>query len=418
MDLSPVPPAVSRETRLLIATVVISITALWVLSRVRFPERPAAPPPVAPILAPLVRPPGYADLAADVTDLQAQVAPHMVPLRAGQYAGGGTLQGFRIATDQAIALAPGDPVDWNGVLGRDHATALTIFSAPNADVSVPATWSPRQLQYPRYLFAADAAAEGTALRPIFVDAMHALETPLWPGVLWAVRAGVDVAARTFLFTADGWLAGVVVDIDGGKAIVPGALLLREAGRLQQQGYRRPGDIGVEVRARTTALAAAIGEAAGVVVVWVDPAGAASAQLAAGDLVESVDNLPTPTVEHWTARVARLVAGETITVHGRRPSGMIDITLTARDASAIARPILGLTMRTVRGIGAEVVAVERASMAERAGLRAGDLITTAGAVHAPTAAQVTRAVAAAADGRAVLVAIDRGGAHDVTALVKR
>jgi len=35
-------PRVSRETRMLITTIVISIVALWVLSRVRFPEREAA----------------------------------------------------------------------------------------------------------------------------------------------------------------------------------------------------------------------------------------------------------------------------------------------------------------------------------------------------------------------------------------
>jgi hypothetical protein len=45
-------PRVSRETRMLITTIVISIVALWVLSRVRFPDREAATAPVPPILAP------------------------------------------------------------------------------------------------------------------------------------------------------------------------------------------------------------------------------------------------------------------------------------------------------------------------------------------------------------------------------
>src|SRR4029450_3739891 len=59
-------PRLPRETRRLLLTALVAVLTLWVLPRVRFPERPAAPNPVPPILDQLTGPPTFAELAARV----------------------------------------------------------------------------------------------------------------------------------------------------------------------------------------------------------------------------------------------------------------------------------------------------------------------------------------------------------------
>jgi hypothetical protein len=422
MDIaSPTPPRVPRETRLLIATIVISIVALWVLSRIRFPEREAAPAPVPPILTPLVRAPGFSDLATAVSDTHALIARHLLALPAAAGADGvaahGMLQALRIGGDLAVALTPTEPPSAENILGRDHATGLTVIKTPEPAVSTPATWSPLQLQHPRYLFAATAAADGSALRPLFVDALDPTATPLWPVPVWMMRSQVDATPGTFVFTSDGLLAGLVVAARGRLAIVPGDAVLREAGRVRQEGRKRVGYLGVDVRPLTPALATAIGETSGVVVAWVDPLGAAAEKLMVGDLVESIDGAPTPAADDWAARAARLTPGDASVLRIRRQDAALDVALVAADRMPVDAAVLGLVMRTNRGAGTEIVGVSRGSVAERAGLRAGDLVTTIGAVKAPSPAEVTRAFNAAPAGRPILAAITRAGRHDIVALAK-
>ncbi len=45
-------PRVSRETRLLLTTALLSVVALWILARIRFPDQPAGTP-VQPLLTQL-----------------------------------------------------------------------------------------------------------------------------------------------------------------------------------------------------------------------------------------------------------------------------------------------------------------------------------------------------------------------------
>ena len=79
--------------------------------------------------------------------------------------------------------------------------------------------------------------------------------------------------------------------------------------------------------------------------------------------------------------------------------------------------LGLTLRARRGIGAEVVSVQRGSAGDRAGLRSGDVITLAGAVTTPSPAQVTRLYASMSEGQREMVAVTRGDRHFVTTLAR-
>jgi len=415
-------PRVSRETRMLITTIVISIVALWVLSRVRFPEREAATAPVPPILSPLIRPPNFADLAAAVAATQAEVAPYLfTPAVAGDAdatRAGAAVQALRIGSGLAVALTPVDALQRDDVVGHDRATGLTVIKARPPDVAEPSPWAPRQPEQPRYLFAAQAGPDGPSMRPLFIDSLSPTDSPLWPPPVWLPRSEVDARPGTFMFTSDGLFAGLVVEMRGRKAIVPGDAVLREAERVRQAGYKTAGRLDIEVRMLTPSLTSAIGEASGVVVAWVDPAGAAVGKLAAGDLVEAVDGALVPTIEHWVARTARLAPKESVVLHVRRQQDVFDVTLIASGSDAPIAPALGLTMRASRGVGAEIVSVVRGSVADRAGLRPGDLITSIGTAATPLPAEVSRAFAAVADGGAILAAITRGDRHDIVALTKR
>ena len=109
-------PLISRETRRLLVTILVSVTALWVLARIRFQERAAASTPVPNVLAQLRPISSYADLARAIADIR----PVIVAAVSASAGGGAAL---RIREDAAITLAPG-PADT--LLASDRATGLAI----------------------------------------------------------------------------------------------------------------------------------------------------------------------------------------------------------------------------------------------------------------------------------------------------
>src|SRR5688500_4634406 len=80
METSPYRPRVSRETRLLLTAGVLAIATLWLLARVRFPERPVTPNPVPSVLGQLARGPNYDDLAGEIAQLQQRLEPSLLAL--------------------------------------------------------------------------------------------------------------------------------------------------------------------------------------------------------------------------------------------------------------------------------------------------------------------------------------------------
>ena len=420
---SPYRPRVSRETRLLLTAGVMAVAALWLLARIRFPERPVTPNPVPSVLSQLASVPKYDDLAGEIAQLQARLQPSLlaldVPSAVVSLQTSPRTAAIRLRDDLAATLIPpqSSPARWKEtpIVARDAASGLAVVRLPMpVSVSPPVPWTPRQAQQPRYFVASDVSPEGVSLRPAFVGSLDPIESPLWSEPLWAVPERTDLTAGSFLFTNSAEWAGLVINYRGGLAIVPGGTVLAAAERLLAAPPGPPGAIGIEVQDLTPPVASVTAASVGVVVAWVDPNGAGSEQLMVGDVIEAVDGRGLATRQQWDVRVARLSVGETLGLRVRRRGEIREVALVANaPAAPPASRSLGLTLRARTKIGAEVVRIERGSAADRAGLTIGDVITLVAEVSAPTPAQVMRSYTSMGQGERVIVAVTRGDAHFVT-----
>jgi S1-C subfamily serine protease len=279
-------------------------------------------------------------------------------------------------------------------------------------------WTPRGLSQSRYLVASEVSPRGVSLRPAFVGSLDPTDSPLWSDPVWRVPDGSDLVSGTALFTDEAELVGMVVGSGVERAVVPAAVLFAEVNRLLERPKAMAGVLGVEVQALTEEIASATGASGGVVVTWVDSDGAAARSLMVGDVIEAVDGRPLVSRRRWDVRVARLAAGETLTVGVRRGGELRSEALMATAPAVPATTTsLGLSLRGRTGAGAEVTRVEPGSAADRAGLEVGDRITLVGTISAPTPAQIRSAFGAAVEGQRVMIAVTRGNAHHVTTLAR-
>lgn len=445
MDQSrPYRPRVSRETRLLLITALLAIAALWVLARIRFPDRPAAPNPVQPLLTQLAPRPSFDDLASEIADLYPRLDPLLLAVqldppgppeldakgeagpsvpRTADAAGDRARPALRVRDDVAVVLleagAGRRTAEYGTTLiARDPGSGLAVVRVPGVPTPRPVLWSSGQMQRPRYVIATDTSSGAVSLYPVFVASMHPMASARWPGQLWRVPAQSDLVSGAFVFTQDAMFAGLVVGQGGGRALVPAENVLAEAERLLARSGKIPGQLGIEVQALTPPIARATGAATGVVVTWVDAGGPAAGILETGQVIETADGALVPTEEHWDALTGRLAAGQAITLGVRAGGERRDVPLVATVPPAPPdRPSLGLTLRTVAGTGAEVLGVDRGSVADKAGLVTGDVMTRIADIRAPTPGQVRQRFNASLDGQPVLVAFTRGGTHHVRALEK-
>src|ERR1700759_501332 len=106
--------SISRETRLLLTIALVATSTLWVLARLRFPERASTPNPVTPVLAQLAPPNAFEDIATSLNQLRGRLGASLqrVEIRA---AGGQTA-----TTATALRF-------------RDHLAVLVL---PDADATV------------------------------------------------------------------------------------------------------------------------------------------------------------------------------------------------------------------------------------------------------------------------------------------
>jgi hypothetical protein len=297
----------------------------------------------------------------------------------------------------------------------DSSSGLALLSVKTAGDALTLTpWTPLRPQDPRYLLATTAHSGGVSLRPVFVPALAPVIRAAWPGQLWRTASDSGLSPGSFVFTLGGDFAGLVIDDGGERAIVGGDALQAEIDRLRSVPPRTPGYLGVEVQALSPAVAAVTGATGGVVVTWVDPDGAAAGAIGVGDVIEEA-NGERLALEQWAVRIARLSAGATVTVRARRGGEMREVALVARAREPSVAAQLGLILRTVPGVGSEVIRVMPSAAAQRAGIEPGDVITMAGDTKTPTAAQVRGTYASGGTDRGVLLALTRGAVHRVVVL---
>ena len=421
-------PRLSRETRRLLLTAFVAVLTLWTLARVRFPDRPAIVSPVPPILDQLTSPPTFADLAARVAELQAQLSDSIVPIALvadRAVVGAGTTRepvaALRVRDDLAVAvITPAirrAGLSLPGIIGEDRGSGLTLIGTPTSGrPALPILWSPRSLDQPRYVLATAASPRGISLQPAFVGSLAPIDVPYWPGPVWALPTDVPLAAGALTFTEQGELMGVVAAHDGGLAIVPARLLLAAAEKTLEAPQKPAADLGIDVGELTPRLAVAAGAETGVIVTWVDPSGIAASILQSGDVIQALNETPITTPEQWRVAAARTGVGDVLMLTLTRMGAQTRTQIAASTpASKTADGTLGLAMLRIAGVGAHVMRVARGSSGADAGLMAGDVITSIGGVPAPTPAQVRSAFTSMARGTLLMVTVERGTTHHVVAL---
>lgn len=418
-------PPISRDTRRLLVIALVSVVALWVFARVRFPDRLATPNPVPPVLAQLTPRSAFDDIATSVAKIEplihGSIFAATVHRRAvdGHPASDDSVAAIRFRDDLAVALidasATGDSpeaVSAADEVARDRASSLAVIHAPGMAPALSA-WSPRS-ERPRFLIAVGAAQSRTFIRPVFIPSLHESVSPIWPGTIWAVPPDPSLQPGMLVFGVDGAFAGLIVEHHGRAALVPAATVLEMAEQLASQEARPYGRLGVTVAPLTPALMAATGASSGVVVVWVDPRGPAAGRLAVTDIIEAVGGASVGSTDYWRAHIARVAAGEQAALRVRRGAIVRDVQLMAAGPPTEPLP-LGLGLRAVPGVGVAIVAIAPGSAAARAGLSVGDVLTVVGEVERPTVASALRRFSIADSGRPLLIALTRGDRHKVMAL---
>src|SRR5688572_27031833 len=416
-------PRVSRETRRLLAAAGLALLALWILARLRFPERPTSPNPVSPVLTQISPPTRFADLAAETARIEQRIMP-LLSVVTWQPSGEGNPRAFPAwpwRDDLAIAMLPpalAAPVR-EDISAIDRSTGLALVRLTRPETTAPPLWTPERLEIPRYFFAAIPAPSRPAITPVYVSSLEPLRSPAWPSEIWKLTAAGGLPRGAMVFTAAAEWLGIATLENGEPVIVPAAALVALSAQLSQL-RPAPGEIGLQIQHLDAKLGAHLGVPAdsGVVVTWVDPRGAAADILAVGDVIETVNGARTPTVFAWQVHSTRLVGGAQATLQVRRAGALQDFTLVVPPRQPVrASPALGLTLAPAPGLGSRITQVAPQTAADRAGLQVGDIVTTAGEYDEPAPALVRRAFDDTAEGGAVLLAITRNGARRLVVLTR-
>lgn len=445
-------PGFSRESRLLAATIGVSLVVLLVLSRFRFPDTSgesrdgAAAQPLARLAARAA----FDDLSLAVRELSGRVNGSLLVIRTtapGAAANASNaspadstrlMPALRVRDDTAVVFLP-DGAMVDGVIGvpgkvsilaRDAVRGLTLVRVPPASAPVLSIREGQQpLSAPGYLAVAEAHAAGTSLRPVFVGRSDGIGDPRWDTALLTMGRGAAADIGAPVFTLDGRLAGIVTSTEGEPALVPAEVVLASVDQLLGGSVTTTGDIGIATQAIDQLLAAATGVASGAAVAAVRADGAAAQIVVPGDVVTAVNGQPIRSPDALRLRVSRATPGSTLTLTIRREGTFITAPVTVRArptadgttppamraSSAQLERTLGLTLRAVPGSGSEVMRVQAGSIAEAAGLRAGDLVVGLGRTRAPVPGDITAAFAGITAERAVFLSVERDGQPRLVAL---
>ncbi len=418
----PLRSRVSRETRLLLLTVLLSVVALLVLARLRFPERPGTPTLVPPLLAQLAPHSPFQELSSAIAAVEAELAPNLIILKTKSLqsaAAARPIPALRFRDDVAFAVLPDaeTTVESVTILARDRANGLVLVRVSAAAPSYR-RWTPERGETVRFLLVTEPSATGVSLWPAFVGPVQPAISFRWEAAVWQIPEHTTLLPGAFVFTATGALAGAVVNEAGGQAVVPIDTLVQSAERLLAAGQTQPGWIGISVQDLTPVVAQASGAPSGAVVVAVDPHGPAAVHLEPTDVIEAINGQTILGKAHGEARLARVALDEQLVIRVRRGGRSQDVTVKAvAPPSPSVSQVLGLGLRSRQGMGAEVTRVDADSIASRAGVVPGDVITRAGEINEPAAAELLTAFASMSSGETLLLAITRGPERMVIGLRK-
>jgi S1-C subfamily serine protease len=436
------PRTWTRETRLLVLTVLISGAVLGLLAQFRFPEQTRAetiPQPLEQIAARAT----YDELAAIVGRVQPRVAPSLVVLRAARHAAstGRTLRdvaatstadapffvpALRVRADIVVARLDAD-VHVHAVVGDDAAVPLVLSTDPLrgiALVRVPAPpegtawqWRPTpSVATPSYVAAVEGTRGGVTLRPLFLGRSDRFQEPRWAAPLLALGAAPVTAEGAFIVAFDGTVLGMAIAASGGAAVVPAEALAAAADALLS-GQPPPLDFGLTLQPLDAPVARAVGATAGVLVASVAPGAAADRLLRPGDLIQAIDGEPIGTVDVALVRLARTSPGASVQFTVRRDGQTVDIPVVARPVAATAAPGGGIWpgLTLDRGTPAHVESVEPGGAAASAGLVPGDVLVQLAELSRPAARDARTRLAAVTAGGRVVVVVERQGLPRVLAL---
>ncbi len=223
---------VSRETRMLLMIITLSVVVLIVLSRFRFPDEPApgksgaTPLPLERLAARAT----YDELATIIADLDRRVSPLVSVLRIDTNGAQHFLPALRVRPDLLLAHVSGEsrilafvnsdaPVD---IAGFDPVRSLVLLRVAPEPARVAVLDSRPQSPQPRYVAAVEGTPGGAALRPLFLGRTDRLPDPRYPdgqlvlgGVLLAspgsIIFGLDGTFVALCVTDRGYAAGITGD---------------------------------------------------------------------------------------------------------------------------------------------------------------------------------------------------------------
>jgi S1-C subfamily serine protease len=436
---------VSRETRLLIATVTVSVLVLLLLSRFRFDE-PSSIPAAAP--APLQRLAAratYDELAAIVAGIERNVSPSLVVLRLSPQAdttprdliqvlrSAPTDEGVRhvaaLRLDETTAIAailPGtrilgmvgqaDDAPPPEIIAADPVRRLALVRVPPVAAAGGRPLTLSDIQPPTYVVVVEGTRAGLTFRPLFVGSGDRFTDPRWERPLLAISGIPLTSPGALVFSLEGQFVGFAVVEAGAFAMAGARDVIAAAQQLGQGTASAPLSAGISVQPLTTPLAAALGARSGVVVAAVEAGGPAADVLETADVIVTIDGRPVDTTDDFLLRLAQHAPGARVTMGLVRGGELseTELILPGR-AEGTDRTPAGLSLQFRRGEGSLVTAVASGSPGETAGLEPRDVIVKAGTTHRPSPTEIAALLRDDNPSPYLSLVVDRDGRQRVLAV---
>lgn len=222
----------SRETRLLLIVIVLSVGVLMTLARLRFPETEADSTTSQAPLERLAARATYDELAAIIADLGSRVGPFVEVLRVDAAAGPRFVPAVRVRPDLALAHVPPDGrllaiVDGAAapdIVAYDETRELVLLRVaadPGRVVEIAGRGTASTA--PRYVAAVEGTRGGPTLRPVFLGRTDLLQDERY-GELLVLGGVLQASPGSLIFGLDGSFVGLCIMEDGFIAGIPGRAL--------------------------------------------------------------------------------------------------------------------------------------------------------------------------------------------------